>query len=403
MPAEDRSSPSPFRHHWLLEEGTTYLNHGAFGACPRPVLEAQSRLRERMERQPLHFIAREAEGLLDQTREVLAAFVGADAEGLALMSNATEGVNTFLRAFPLAPGDQVLVTDHEYPASHNALMAVAEAAGAEVVVAQIPYPITSPEQIVEAVLARVGPKTRLAVFDHITSQTALVMPVERLVAALKERGVPSLIDGAHGPGQVPLSLSSLGVVAYAGNCHKWLCAPKGAAFLWVSPEWRERVHPLVVSHGRSSPRTDRSRFRLEFDFRGTVDPTPWLCIPEALRFLSGLLPGGMPALMAHNHLRVLDARERLAARLGASLPCPPDMVGSMACVPLPDLREGQWPPGSLSDPVYDALWAEHRIEVPLFSFPTLPRHHVRISAQAYNAPADYERLGDALEAVLARG
>jgi len=394
------AAPS-FRQHWLLEEGTTYLNHGAFGACPRVVLETQTRLRERLERQPVHFFTREVEGLLDQTREILADFVGADAEGLALLGNATQGVNTFLRSFPLSPGDEVLVSDHEYPASRNALDAVVEAAGARLVVAHIPFPITSSEQVVEAVLAKAGPRTRLALFDHVSSQTALVMPIERLIAALRERGIPTLIDGAHGPGQVPLTLGTLGAAAYAGNCHKWLCAPKGAAFLWVAPEWRARVHPLVVSFGRSSARTDRSRFRLEFDHLGTMDPTPWLCIPEALRFLSGLLPGGAPALMAHNRRQVLAARTALAARVGTPLPCPQDMVGTMACVLLPDLREGQWRPGALTDPVYDALWDGHRIEVPVIPFPEPPRHHVRISAQIYNTPADYERLGDALAAVLA--
>lgn len=398
----EQDAAAPLRQHWLLEQGTTYLNHGAFGACPRPVLEAQSRLRERLERQPVHFLTRELEGLLDQAREVLADFVGADPEGLALLSNATEGVNTFLRAFPLAPGDQVLVTDHEYPASRNALDAVAEATGAEVVVVHLPFPIASADQVVEAVLTKVGPKTRLALFDHITSQTALVLPIARLIAELRERGVPTLIDGAHGPGQVPLAISDLGAAAYAGHCHKWLCAPKGAAFLWVSPEWRERVHPLVVSFGRTSPRTDRSRFRLEFDGRGTLDPTQWLCIPEAIRFLSGLLPGGMPALMAHNRNQVLSARASLAARLGTPIACPEDMIGSMACVLLPDLREGAWRPGSATDPIYDALWAEFRIEVPVIPFPAPPRHHVRISSQAYNAPADYARLGDALETLLAR-
>jgi isopenicillin-N epimerase len=392
------------RRHWLLEPETTFLNHGSFGACPIPVLEAQTRLRERLERQPLRFLARDLEDLLDGARAALAAFVGARPEGLAFMPNATAGVNTFLRAFPLAPGDEVVTTTHEYNASRNALSAVAEAAGARVVVAEVPWPLPGPEAVVEAVLAKVGPRTRLCLVDHITSQTALVFPVERLVTELRARGVETLVDGAHGPGMVPLALERLGAAAYTGNLHKWVCAPKGAAFLHVREDWQPRVRPLAVSHGRNSPRTDRSRFRLEFDWTGTDDPSPALCVPEALRFMGSLLPGGWPALMAANREKALAARRRLAARLGTPLPCPDELVGSMACVVLPDTpgAPGWHSPLDL-DWVQEALYHRFQVEVPVVPFPAPPRKHVRISAQLYNTAADYERLGDALEAVLRDG
>jgi isopenicillin-N epimerase len=349
----------------------------------------------------MRFLARELEGRLDAARLELAAFLGADAEGLAFVSNATAGVNTFLRAFPLRPGDEVLVTDHEYNSSRNALDAAAQAAGATVVVAHIPWPLASAEAFLEAVLDRVTPRTRLALFDHVTSQTALVLPLDRLIRELSRRGVETLVDGAHAPGMMPLSLDTLGAAAYTGNCHKWLCAPKGAAFLWVREDWRERVRPLAVSHGRNSARTDRSRFRIEFDWTGTVDPTPWLCIPEAIRFLGGLLPGGWPALMAHNRGTALTERARLAERLDTPLPCPDALVGSMACVLLPDRPSG--PRGSSpleGDPVQEALWRDWRIEIPVTTFPAPPRRHVRLSAQLYNGPDDYARLGAALDAVL---
>lgn len=400
MPTDAADGRSPFRHHWLLEEGVAYLNHGSFGACPRPVLEAQSRLREALERNPMRFLAREFEERLDAARTELAAFLGADPEGLAFVSNATEGVNTFLRAFPLRTGDEVLVTDHEYNASRNALEAVAQAAGATVVVAHVPWPLESAEAFLEAVLAHVTPRTRLALFDHVTSQTALVLPLERLIPELARRGVETLVDGAHGPGMVPLALDALGAAAYTANCHKWLCAPKGAAFLWVREDWREPVHPLVVSHGRNSPRTDRSRFRLEFDWTGTDDPTAWLCVPEALRFLGALLPGGWPALLAHNRDTALTERARLAKRLGTELPCPDALVGSMACVLLPDRSARAWT-GPDADPLQTALWQDWRVEIPVTTFP--PGKHVRLSAQLYNGAGDWARLGEALDALLGSG
>ncbi|MCI0574215.1 MAG: aminotransferase class V-fold PLP-dependent enzyme, partial [Myxococcaceae bacterium] len=368
--AAEETRDSPFRHHWLLETETTFLNHGSFGACPVPVLEAQTRLRERMERQPLRFLARELEALLDEARAVLADFVGARPEGLAFVPNASTGVNTFLRAFPLQPGDEVVTTTHEYNASRNALEVVAAAAGARVVVAEVPWPTPGPEAVLEAVLAKVTPRTRLCLVDHITSQTGLVFPVERLVAELRSRGVETLVDGAHGPGQVPLALERLGAAAYTGNCHKWVCAPKGAAFLHVREDWQTRVRPLVVSHGHNSPREDRSRFRLEFDWMGTGDPTSFLCVPEALRFVGGLLPGGWPAVMEHNRTLALRARRRLAERLGTPLPCPDSMVGSMAAVLLPDTAgEPGWQSPLDVDWVQEALDRRFKVEIPVVPFP----------------------------------
>ena len=198
---------------------------------------------------------------------------------------------------------------------------------------------------------------------------------------------------------VPLAIDALGAAAYAGNCHKWLCAPKGAAFLSVREDWRERVRPLVVSHGWNTPRTDRSRFRLEFDWTGTHDPTPWLCVPEAIRFLGGLLPGGWPALLEHNRHTALAERARLAKRLGTALPCPDALVGSMACVLLPDRPSGA-ATGPDADPLQIALWQDWRVEIPVTTFPAPPRTHVRLSAQLYNGAEDWARLGQALDALL---
>ncbi|EAU63186.1 aminotransferase class V-fold PLP-dependent enzyme [Stigmatella aurantiaca] len=287
------SAPA-FRAHWSLDPDVHYLNHGAYGACPTAVLQVQSELRARLEAGPVRFFVRQYERLLDEARATLAAFLEAGAEDLAFVSNATSGVNAVLRSLRFSPSDELLTTDHEYNASRNALDWVASRTGAQVVTAKLPWPAPTPAAVVEAVLSRVTPRTRLFLVDHITSQTALVLPIRELVQALRERGVETLVDGAHGPGQVPLSLQALGAGYYTGNCHKWLCAPKGAAFLYVRKDLQADLKPLTVSHGHNSPRTDRSRYRLDFDWTGTDDPTPALCVPHALRFMEGCCPAAGP-------------------------------------------------------------------------------------------------------------
>src|SRR5438445_7019259 len=248
--------PSDLARFWTLDSAVAFLNHGSFGACPSPVLEAQQRLRERLERQPARFFVRDLEPLLADARSALAAFLGAAPEGLVFVPNATTGVNAVLRSLAVAPGDQLLVTDHAYNACRNALDFVAAAARAEVVVVPVPFPLASADAVVEAVVARATPRTRLALLDHVTSPTGLVYPIERLVRELAGRGIDALVDGAHAPGMVPLDLRALGAAYYTGNCHKWLCAPKGAAFLHVRSDRQTGVRPVVISHGPNTPRTD---------------------------------------------------------------------------------------------------------------------------------------------------
>ncbi len=396
MSRYDRRMPSELARYWALDPAVTFLNHGSFGACPGPVLDAQQRLRGRLERQPVRFFGRELEGLLDGARRELATFLGADPEGLAFVPNATTGVNAVLRWLPLAPGDEVLTTDHAYNACRNALDIAVTAAHARVEVVAVPFPLRAPEEVVATVLARVTPRTRLALLDHVTSPTGLVLPLARLVRELGARGVDVLVDGAHAPGMLPLDLGALGAAYYTGNCHKWLCAPKGAGFLHVRRDRRDRVRPVVISHGANSPRTDRSRFLLEFDWTGTHDPTPYLCVPESIRFLGGLLPGGWPALMARNRTLALEARRILCDALGVPAPCPEEMIGSLAAVPLPD-GSGAPPVSPLYlSPLQDALLDRFGIEVPIVPWPAPPKRLVRVSCQAYNDRADYERLARAL-------
>jgi isopenicillin-N epimerase len=388
--------------HWTLDPKIDFLNHGSFGACPRPVLALQAELRERMERELCVFLIRELESRLDEARSAVARFLGAQPEDMAFLSNATQGVNSVLGSLRFRPGDELLVTDHEYNASKNALDFAAQRDGAKVVVVQVPFPGTTPEMVEARVLEAVTPRTRLAMLDWITSPTGLVQPIESLVPKLRQRGVETLIDGAHAPGQVPLQLDKLGAAYFTGNLHKWCCTPKGSAVLHVRRDLRDQVRPTSISHGANSPRKDRSRFWLEFDWTGTVDPTPWLCAPEAIRFLGSLLPGGWPALMAANHQKALQAQAALCRALKIDAPAPASMVGSMAAVPLPSVVPSERPQGSPLHPsaLQDLLFKEHHIEVPVFPWPAFPARVLRVSCQLYNRPEQYERLAQLLPAMV---
>ncbi len=391
---------SPF----TLDPSWDFLNHGSFGACPRVVQEEQASLRRRLEDQPVRFLDNEYEARLDGARQALAAFVGADPEGLAFVPNATTGVNAVVRSYPLRAGDVVLVTDHAYNACRNALDDAAERVGARLSVARVPFPLKEPGEVLEAVLGAIVPGTRLALIDHVTSPTGLVLPVADIVQALQSRGIDVLVDGAHAPGMVPLDLGALGAAYYTGNCHKWMCAPKGAAFLWVREDRRGAVRPVVVSHGANSRRTDRSRFLLEFDWVGTGDPTAFLSVPAAIGCLGGLVPGGWPGLMRANRALALRARDLLCRALEVPPPCPDSMIGTLAAVPLPDRpagRGGRLPLGL--DPLQEALEERARIEVPILAWPAPPRRLLRVSAQVYNRETQYARLAQVVRDFLAEG
>lgn len=385
---------------FTLDPSFVFLNHGSFGACPVPVQQKQAALRAQMEAQPVRFFVRELPDLLDAARLHTARFVGADPADLVFVPNATTGVNVALGALRLQAGDQILITSQGYNACNNAARHVATEAGASVLTAQLPWPVPSEDALVEAILGAVGPRTRVAIVDHVTSPTAIVLPVERLVAALEERGVVTIVDGAHAPGMLPLALNTLGASFYTGNLHKWVCAPKGAAFLVARRDWHQRVRPMVISHGANSPRTDRPRHWLEFDWVGTGEYTPYLCVPAAIETMAAMHPDGWPGVMAANRALALEARDLLCDRLGVAPPVPDGMIGSMAAVELPDQTA---PPQSLLDilPLQDALF-ERGIEVPVVGFPQWPRQLVRVSAQRYNHRAQYAQLADALVELTAR-
>jgi isopenicillin-N epimerase len=403
MEVDPLRKPAASPRLWHLDRRIDYLNHGSFGACPAAVLAFQRTIQERMEREPVRFFVDELEALWDNARRELARFLRADAADLVFVPNATAGVNTVLRSLRFRRGEELLVTDYEYNASRNALDFAAASSGAKVVVVPLPFPLRSPDEIVEAVLRRATRRTRLALLDHVTSQTALVLPMARLVRELDARGVDTLVDGAHAPGMIDLNLRALGAAYYTGNGHKWLCAPKAAAFLHVRRDRQKQIHPLTISHGANSRRTDRTRFLLEFGWTGTADPSAFLSVPEAVRYMASLVPGGWPQIRGRNHALALATRGAICRALEIEAPCPDAMIGAMAAFPLPDLSRREVAGLARNpEPLRVRLLRDFGIEVPTIPWPAPPRRVLRISAQLYNSLPQYERLAAALKAAFRR-
>lgn len=370
------------RPQWLLEEGLAHLNHGSFGATPRPVLAAQSRWRLAMERQPMRFFLDELPGALRDAAGELAAYVGACGDDLVFVENATTAANAVLRSLELRPGDELLTTAHVYNAVGLTMQHVAARSGAVVRTIELPFPVEDPHDLLARLDDALTDRTRIAVLDHITSATALVLPIAEAVALCRERGVPVFVDGAHAPGQLPLDLEALGADWYTGNAHKWLCAAKGCAFLWTRPDAPDRgaVHPTVISHpyGEGVP--------TEFDWVGTRDPSAWLSVTEALAFRRRLGDG---RVREHNDRLCAWGARRIAEALGVELPAPPSMRASLATIP--------WDADvSLDEAGVHRLrlWLRQEHGLEPMPVPFGGRMWLRISAQVYNEAAEYERLAE---------
>ncbi len=375
---------------WDLDPQVTFLNHGSFGAVPRPVQAAQARWRRELEAQPVDFLARRLPALLEGVRARVAMWLNADTEGLAFVANATTGVATVLASMEWHAGDEIVLADQGYNAVRQAVRALEERYGVRAVEVHVPFFGASHDRTVEAFANGLSPRTRLVIVDAVSSPTAYVYPVARVVALARPAGVPVLVDGAHAPGMLPLDLRALGADFFTGNLHKWPCAPRGTAVLYLGERWRTgpaRVRPLAVSHGWGGG------LAAEFDWTGTVDPTAWLAVPDALDFWDAL-----PGYREVQHQLVREARALLADAMRVELPHPddPSYYASMAAVPVP-----LPPPDGAATWTADAAWAvnqrlweEHRIEVPFTVHEG--RLLVRVSGQVYNRGEEYGRLGAVL-------
>lgn len=376
-----------------------FLNHGSFGATPTRVIEEQRRWQDLLEDEPVRFYEDLAMGFMENSRRSLSKMLQCDANDLALVENATSGVNTVLRSLVFNEGDEILVPDHAYQACRNTIDFVAERWGVKVVTVKIPFPITGPDVAFDAVMAGVTPRTVLAMIDTVTSPTGLLMPFERMVQELESNGVAVMLDAAHGIGMVPLSLDELGASYTTSNCHKWLCAPKGSAFLHVRKDRQHLIHPLTISHGMTFPLGDTTRFRHEFDWTGTRDYSAACSIPYTIEAMGNMIDGGWPAIMKHNHDLAIEGRRILCERLGIHAPCPDEMIACIATLELPS-GGGAGIPLHEPDPLHKVLQDTYGIQVPVWSWESPKGRYIRISAQLYNHVDEYHYLANALAAEL---
>jgi isopenicillin-N epimerase len=376
------SSVATLRDQFLLDKSVTFLNHGSFGACPIPVFEEYQRWQLELERQPVEFIGRRFDGLMAEARAAIATFLHTDADNLVYVQNATSGLNVIARSFPLERGDEILTTDHEYGALDMTWEWMCGKSGAKYIKQPIPAPVTTHADFVEIFWSGVTPRTKIIFLSHITSATALIFPIKEICARAREAGILTVIDGAHVPGHIPLDLTDIGADIYSGNFHKWLCAPKGSAFLFVRPEQQEWVESLTISWGWRGESTFVSRNQ----YQGTTDIASYLATPAAIKFQQ---EHDWPTVRARCHGLARQARTRISERfdMPSLSPDEPDQwLGQMVTCPLPitDIE-------ALKTRLYD----EFRIEAPVGSWEGY--NSIRVSFQGYNDESDLDKLIEALE------
>lgn len=382
-------SADNLRPLFMLDPKVVFLNHGSFGACPRPVFETYQDWQRELERQPVEFLGRRFEGLMHEARTALGEFVGADADDLVFVPNATTGLNIVARSLRLSAADEVLATDHEYGALDRTWRFLCQKWDALYVRRPIPLPITSSEDLVEAIWAGVNPRTKVLFLSHITSPTATIFPITELIARARAAGILTVIDGAHGPGQIPLALEELGADFYVGNCHKWMMTPKGSAFLYARRDVQPLLEPLVVSWGWDAVEPGPSPFIDHHQWQGTNDIAAYLSVPAAIRFME---THQWPRVRERSH-DLLQAARREIAEITNLPPIAPDSgewYAQMAAFPLPRCD---------TELVKRRLYDEFHIEVPIVTWNERPL--VRVSLQGYNTPADVGVLTGALRAILA--
>ena len=383
--------PGVARTDFLLDPDVVFLNHGSFGACPVPVFEEYQRWQRELERQPVEFLGRRYHDLLDDARQKLANFVGADRDELVFTENATMGVNIVVRSLDLKPGDEVVTTDHEYGACILAWEYLQGKQGIEIKRAPVPLPIDDRQAIVDSIWAQVTPKTKVIYLSHITSFSALRFPVEDVCARARKEGIVTVIDGAHAPGHVPLDMHALGADFYAGNLHKWMCAPKGAGFLYARPEFHDQMDAGIVSWGwgdRRGKDQPASQFISRNQWQGTRDPAAYLTVPAAITYQA---EHNWPEVQRQCHDLVAKTRRRIEnlTDLPVLTPDSTDFFLQMATCPV---RTNDIPK------LKDDLYTKYRIEIPCMEWNG--RQFVRVSIQGYNTEADADALIDALSALL---
>jgi isopenicillin-N epimerase len=398
LSAAIRADPQPPRplganllELWHLDPAITFLNHGSFGAVPRAVLEAQSAWRQRLESRPVEMLDRRRDEFFAEAKGSIGRFLDMKPQNFGFVVNATSGVNAVLRSIDLRAGDELLTTTHVYNAVRQTMRYIAERAGATYREALLPLPVASAGEVMQAIVQALSPRTRLLVIDHVTSPSAMVLPIGEIVMEVQRRGVDVLVDGAHAPGMIPLDIETISAAYYTANLHKWVCAPKGSAFLWVRPDRQAMIHPCTISHFLGNGLVE------EFGWQGTRDLSPWLSAPAAIEFFERRF--GWDRVLRHNHELAVWAQTLLARRWGVHPLTPPDgsMTGSMTSVPLPESARHRF---DSAEALQAAILDRFRIEVPIMD--RCGQWWLRASCQVYNSPDQYERLATAV-ADLAAG
>ncbi|KAK7427602.1 hypothetical protein QQZ08_005877 [Neonectria magnoliae] len=383
---------------WQIRNDILYLDNGAFGACPTAVTEKQKEIRQWIEENPHEFFERSYITSLEASRLALANFLHAHPSDLVFLPGATHGLNVVIQSLSFNHGDEILTTNHAYSSVRMALEHVARRDGARLVVVDLPLQVTGSEDVLQRILAGTTRRTRFAVIDHIPSRSGLILPAKDIVRELEALGIDTLVDGAHAPGMIPLDLEDINAAYYVANCHKWMCAPRGVGFLHVRRDHAHSIKPLVIAR---SPyvvgRSKHSSLEHSFGWMGTYCPSATLTLPHSINHLETIMPGGYGGLISRNHHLAVLARRIICNALGISIPCPDSMIAAMATIPLPD-SPGPEQEGML--PIQQALWKEHGIVIPVYSWPSYPKRVIRLSVQAYNSLDQYLKLADCLRMVL---
>lgn len=377
--------------HFQVRPDITFLNHGSFGACPRPVFETYQEWQRRLEADPVEFLGRRINQMRYEALLPLATYLGTQADRIVFVRNTTVGLNIVARSLQLEPGDEVLATDHEYGASDRIWRFLCGRRGVSYINQPIPLPLESDEEMIEYLWRGVTPRTKVIFISHITAPTALIFPVAKVCQRARAAGILTVVDGAHAPGQITLDLDALGADFYIGNCHKWLCSPKGAAFLYALPERQALLQPLIVSWGWDSQTPGSSTFQDYFGWVGTDDPASYLSVPAAISFQREY---NWDAVRVACHELAAIARQQITALIGTEPICPdsPNWWGQMCAILLPD---GD---ASALERCLREVW---HIEVPIMTWKN--HRFIRISIQGYNSPSDIECLLMALRAIFSRG
>lgn len=377
--------PDPMMSKWALRRDIVHMDHGSSGACPTEILDHQNSLRWDLDRGSPEFFLSHWSPRHRAAKEALARFVKADYDELLLTPGSTLGLNIVTQSQRFQPGDELLTTNHAYKSVTMLLEHVAARDGAKIVVADVPFPVKSPDVVVEAIMAHVTERTRFAIIDHIVSRTSLVFPIKRIVKELAARGVETLVDGAHGPGQVAVDLHDIGSAYYTSSCHKWMCAPRGVGFMYARRDRISTLKPLIIArtgHWRDSDVGSYSWLEHTFEWNGCHDPSAMHSLPRVIEFLETAMPGGHAAMVKRNHELAVEARRRVLGILGIDIPCPNDMIANMVTFPLPD---SVLPEAAGVLPLCKRLWEKDRAEIQCYHWPAYPKRIFRFSVQLHNS------------------